>query len=299
MAMEVVWIRQFTVYLGNLVYAFAVILALYLLATFVGSSLYRKWIVRHGPDDIEAAWILLGLASLLPLLFADPRLPIPRVITIASLGYGAIRASLAIVPFSCLVGFLTPMLVDFWSGGSPDRAGRAYAVNVLGSILGPLVAGFCVLPWAGERWALCVLALPLFAIGFVSARRISQWQPRVLKLRPNSLYAASVAASVLLALLTRNYGTKFPRRIELRDHTATVIATGEGMRKQLLVNGTGMTKLTPITKMMAHLPLSFLKETPREWISDLPWDGHHVSLDDFVGNRFDRCGAGSQCPETV
>jgi predicted membrane-bound spermidine synthase len=30
------------------------------------------------------------------------------------------------------------------------------------------------------------------------------------------------------------------------------------MHKRLLVNGTGMTKLTPITKLMAHMPLAFL-----------------------------------------
>ena len=39
MGMEVVWIRQFTPYLGTMVYAFAAILACYLAATFVGSRI--------------------------------------------------------------------------------------------------------------------------------------------------------------------------------------------------------------------------------------------------------------------
>ncbi len=34
------------------------------------------------------------------------------------------------------------------------------------------------------------------------------------------------------------------------------------MKQRLLVNGMGMTKLTPITKMMAHLTLSSLDHTP-------------------------------------
>src|SRR5580700_9004057 len=42
MAMEVIWIREFTVYLGNVVYAFAAILAMYLGATFTGSYIYRS-----------------------------------------------------------------------------------------------------------------------------------------------------------------------------------------------------------------------------------------------------------------
>ncbi|MFL6417664.1 MAG: spermidine synthase, partial [Bryobacteraceae bacterium] len=69
----------------------------------------------------------------------------------------------------------------------------------------------------------------------------------------------SVAVSFLIVLATKDYATKYPRRIELRDDTATVIATGEGVNKRLFVNGAGMTRLTPITKLMAHMPLAFLK----------------------------------------
>lgn len=245
MAMEVIWIRQFTVYLGNVVYAFAAILAMYLGATFTGSWLYRSRVRSEDANRGVAAWVTLGLIALLPLLFADPRLPLPELpYTLAGFGYGALRAGLGVTLFSGMVGFLTPMLVDRWSRGDPDRAGRAYAVNVFGSILGPQVAGFAVLPWAGERWGLCMVALPLFVIGFRMNRK--------------PLYVACVALSILLAAFTQDYGAKFADRVELRDYAATVIATGEGMDKRLLVNGTGMTVLTPITKVMAHLPLSML-----------------------------------------
>jgi len=251
MAMEVIWIRQFTVYLGNVVYAFAVILALYLAATFLGSSAYRRWMRSHSAAVFSAVWIPLGLAALLPLLFADPRLPLPEAgeSTVLGLAWGAVRAALGIGLFSGSIGFLTPMLVDRRSAGDPDRAGAAYAVNVLGCILGPLIAGFCILPWAGERWGLFLLALPLFAIGFFSSAS------------HRAAFAGTIFAALLLVFLTKDFGTKFPHRIEMRDHTATVIATGEGMSRRLLVNGVGMTKLTPITKMMVHLPLSF-RQTP-------------------------------------
>ena len=43
MGMEVVWIRQFTPYLGTVVYAFASILATYLVSTFLGLQIYRLW----------------------------------------------------------------------------------------------------------------------------------------------------------------------------------------------------------------------------------------------------------------
>lgn len=158
------------------------------------------------------------------------------------------------IPFSAVAGFVTPMLVDDVSSGDPDRAGRAYAVNVLGSILGPLLAGFFLLPWFGEHWALCVTALPLFAAGLIIAGAASR--------RVKYLCVAAMAASVALVLSTAAYDAKFARRVTLRDYTATVIATGEGMDRRLLVNGTGMTTLTTITKIMAHLPLSLLPMRP-------------------------------------
>ncbi len=47
-----------------------------------------------------------------------------------------------------------------------------------------------------------------------------------------------------------------------RDYTATVISFGEGDGRFLLVNGIGMTKLTPITKFMVHMPLAMHKDKP-------------------------------------
>jgi predicted membrane-bound spermidine synthase len=266
MAMEVVWVRQFTVYLGNVVYAFAAILALYLGATFWGSRRYRKSSQSGGAHVGTWAWILLGVAALAPLLAADPRggqfygfvLDDPNGINPLGFLFGALRAALGVGPFSALVGYLTPMLVDRWSGGDPDRAGKAYAINVVGSILGPLVAGFWILPWLGERWGLCAIALPLFAIGVTAAWHRTGPGMRLFGLAPKPLFAATLAVSLVLVFGTRGYETVFPDRLELRDYTATVIATGEGMGRRLLVNGTGMTTLTPITKVMAHLPLSYL-----------------------------------------
>ncbi|MBI4464135.1 MAG: hypothetical protein HY647_05470, partial [Acidobacteria bacterium] len=259
MAMEVVWIRQFTAYLGNVVYSFAVILGLYLGATCTGSFLYRRWVRSHHPQESAEAWILLGILALLPLAFADLALPL-------SVGFpGAIvRTAMGVVPFSAVLGFLTPLLVDHFSRGDPDRAGRAYAVNVLGSILGPLLSGFWLLPWLGEHWALVALSLPLFGIGLAIVLRQAQNPAlRIVAHRNKAIYAAMALLSVPFVAVTKGYEAGYPRRVELRDHTATVIATGEGMGKLLLINGVGMTSLTPITKFMAHLPLAFLNGPPR------------------------------------
>ncbi len=135
MGLELVWIRQYTPYVGTLVYAFASILGLYLISTFIGSQIYRRW-SRSQNQEGQLLWALIGLFALLPLLAVDPRSHLSSLL----------RLILGIVPFSAALGFVTPMLVDRWSGGDPDRAGSAYAVNVVGCILGPLVSGFLLLP---------------------------------------------------------------------------------------------------------------------------------------------------------
>jgi spermidine synthase len=73
----------------------------------------------------------------------------------------------------------------------------------------------------------------------------------------------AVLATVALGFFTRSYEWQFRPIQILRDHTATVVATGDTREdKRLLVNGVGMTSLTPITKFMAHLPLASLAGRP-------------------------------------
>lgn len=62
MAIEVICVRLFTPYLGNVVYSFAAILALYLLATFTGSRIYRWWcrvISRSRSAPSGCCWVFV------------------------------------------------------------------------------------------------------------------------------------------------------------------------------------------------------------------------------------------------
>ncbi len=258
MGMEVVWIRQLTPYLGNVVYAFAEVLAAYLLATFVGSQDYRSWAHSHQPSESASAWSLLTLFAVIPVVIADPFLSLggfaPR---------GGLRLS-AIVLFCAMAGFLTPLLVDSWSSGDPDRAGTAYAVNIAGCIVGPLVAGFWLLPTLGERWAILVLSLPLFGIAALTAlRKQAKTDQKASTFKPKIKFALATIAAILLFSVSHDFESLFAQRMVRRDYAATVIATGKGFDRNLLVNGVGMTNLTPITKYMVHMPLAFMSRRPQ------------------------------------
>ena len=251
MGIEVVWIRQFTPYLTTVVYAFASILGLYLLSTYIGSQIYRRW-SRTNTHEAQWIWVLVGLFVVLPALTASPEIHLSKLL----------RLVLGVAPFSAMLGFLTPMLVDRWSSGDPDRAGSAYAVNIIGCIAGPLLSGFLLLPWISERWVLFLFAVPWLLLGISGGWRHDD------RASPQGIWRRTIPYAVTaLALIVlfhgKGYEDQFSHRVVLRDHTATIIATGNGMGKKLLVNGYGITGLAVSTKIMAHLPLASLDHVPQ------------------------------------
>src|SRR5260370_20298295 len=173
---------------------------------------------------------------------------------------GFLRVAVGIMPITGLMGFITPMLVDQYSEGNPDRAGRAYAVNIAGCIVGPLLSGFLLLPFLGERWSLVLLCMPLFFLFYIFKPKTSAFQERY----GTRFYWEAAVVAVVLIVFTKEYYTEFNEYELRRDYTATVVATGQGMQKRLLVNGIGMTILTPVTKMMAHLPLALHGQPPKD-----------------------------------
>jgi len=249
MGLEVVWIRQFTPYLGTMVYAFATILALYLVSTLIGSKIYRVS-NKKGMDEPALIWLGLGFCACLSLAAGDPQF---RILTM-------LRPIIGIVPFSMVLGFLTPMLVDRWSGGDPHRAGTAYAANVLGCIIGPLLSGFLLLPFTSEHWVICILGFPWIALGSnprwlttTVARGQLRW-----------VGYAMILLALQLAWVSKGYESQFNNHIVLRDSTATIVAyTDPDEGKHLLVNGVGITNLSFVTKLMAHVPMAFMNRPPQ------------------------------------
>ena len=247
LAMEVVWTRDFTIVLQTTIYAFAAILTTYLVSTAIGAGLYRKRVRRA--QTPSATWLLLAacVAACVPAIFDDPRVQM-----------SALDVLLSIVPISVVLGILTPLLVDAASLGDPHRAAVSYTVNILGSITGPLVAGYLLVNRFDVRICLLILVVPLVALAAWSVLA-SRAQAGSGSQRQRLALAGCVSLLVLSFAFGRSYesGAAGHRAFETRrDYAATAIAFGSGMGKRLLVNGVGITNLTPITKIMADLPLA-------------------------------------------
>lgn len=254
MGMEVVWTRAFTPVLLTTIYSFAAILAVYLAATWFGSRLYRKHLRLGRVASLPLLLAMLAVFSLLPIIAADPRLTVLNKALVIEL----IMA--AIFPFCAALGYLTSKLIDGVSQGRPGAAGKAYAVNAAGCILGPLAAAYLLLPAAGVRVSLIILAAPFLAAFALSAKPLIAGRP-----------ALAVSLSVLMVVLLTGSLTVFLSYEDVRyfrggiirrDATASVISYGRDMHKRLLVNGISMTELTPITKCMVHIPLAIRTRRP-------------------------------------
>jgi spermidine synthase len=250
LAMEVSWVRAFTPVLGTKIYAFAMSLATYLFATTLGSHWYRR---NAGNEKVISTPTLLGLCfifAFLPVLLSDPRIP-PT--------WGMVLAS--IFPFSAVLGYLTPKLIDEFSLGNPNKAGRAYALNIFGGILGPLVAAYLLMPASGVKWTLILLAAPYGILLLFCTDSYKRSIP--IKWTMGLVGSAAGLVAIVYTTTFENPQLYGQDTWHSRDHTATVISHGQGRDKVLLVNGISLTSLTPLTKMMAHLPLSIREKKPQ------------------------------------
>jgi len=264
--------------------SFALILASYLFATFVGSRIYRFWSRKYAVEG-AMIWVLLALLGILPLVATDSTLPFyaSRI--------SCIRRRHA---FLCRIGFLTPMLVGPVVTGDPGRAGRAYAVNVLGCILGPLLAGFLVLPLVGERIAMLLFILPFMAMAVfpVGVRKLSM---------PDRVFASSVVAAALLVfLLTKDLSRFFRPASSCGIALQTVIATDYGSlgEKQLLVNGIPMTGIEPNHQNDGAPHSGFARAGATKYSGYLLRHGHHFPVGFNLGNSRNRGGPDSQRAKT-
>jgi spermidine synthase len=259
MAMEVVWTRLFTPVLKTQVYSFALIVGVYLGATLCGSLSYRRHLKKNSSWQTPTLVALLTLSAFFPILAADPRfVQMDEHYTVYIPGAMIVLAS--IFPICAILGYLTPGLIDQFSLGNPADAGRAYAINVLGCILGPLAACYVLLPFMGERAAVTVLSLPFLVFYFHFWKSL----PTPLRLLSGPVGALLVVYSLFFShSFAESLRATSSRVEERRDYAASVISADPDGAKELLVNGVGMTTLTPITKFMVHLPLAYHKDPPQ------------------------------------
>lgn len=263
MGAEVVWIRAYSPILGTTIYSFAFLLAVYLLFTWFGSSIYRNGLKNRNVMSLDILLALGFLFFVLTLVLPDARIGgldyfkfSSELFILGSRSTSLISILSLIISvgiFSLILGYLTPMIIDRLGGGDAETTGKVYAINIIGSVLGPLLMGYFVVPIFGVKASLILLST-IFLLVFLFVYRDTVPKPLI----TNAITVIGAIMLVMGVFFTVTFEEYLPdkTRHEIRrDHVATVIAKGEGRNKQLFVNGIGITIITTITKIMAHMPL--------------------------------------------
>ena len=177
---EVLWARMLGLVFGATTLAVSTVLAAFMGGLALGSALAGKLAARIQKPLSTYGWMEISIAVyalLVPLLF---RL-VDHVYALIwqqlhpgnfafSLWRFALSGLVLLVP-ATLMGATLPILAAALVRSSASDANsvtRLYACNLVGAILGTLVAGFVLLPWVGIRTTIAVAAVLNVFVGVVA-----------------------------------------------------------------------------------------------------------------------------------
>ncbi len=286
LALEVIWSRFLRLYVASLPTAFAIMLAVVLAGIGAGGLLAGA--IRRSALRNQLLPILLLAAAVLVLL---SYLFFPGELISAPTGVFDLRwwqvaaLSLALMfPVAFLSGILFPCIaaeVQATVGNRMNSTGIATLLNTTGAAMGPLLAGFVLLPLLGYQWSLISCACGYALLSTVVT------QPAAGSIcRPAALIVVALWAAVILGLVffpyrraethfehaSRPYETdaqgrvlaRVVKRIEGTSDTWQLLRRdlfGEPYYYRLLSDAFSMSATNPrnqrYMRLFAYLPLAF------------------------------------------
>ncbi|HEX6739183.1 MAG TPA: fused MFS/spermidine synthase, partial [Vicinamibacteria bacterium] len=249
LGLEVVWFRILSLFLQTTTYAFTAMLATVLSGIALGSALATRLLrrPRRGLALLAVLELATAAACVLSLLATNAGFEVLGWAQALLSGAAARRGALALVlsfavlvPATVLLGVAFPVGLRLVARGRPEREGRRvgqfYALNVLGSIAGAVLAGFVLLPRWGSRASVLLLGGAFLASGLALLAAGARARPRFAL----AAAAAGTAAFALLAawapdpfdvaLARRHTGSRVLFHREGVQATVSVLQTPEGRR---------------------------------------------------------------------
>jgi len=271
-ACEIVWTRLLQLPLGTSIYAFSMMLGIYLLGIAAGSIAGARFINRL-KDPLAffgLAQAFIALYSILGMYLYTLFTPSWETINV----YNIISVPVVIVfPITFILGLVFPAVSGSYvedERNAGTGVGRLYSVNTLGAIAGSLFCGFLLTGFLGTRGTIIFLAGLNIVTGIFSLLFSSGSYKN---LRYTLLLSFFTVLSLVLAVLSPDPFISVIKKeikertgplysdIEIYYHKENTVATttafglkSDPLMRQLWINGTGMTHLCLETKLMAHLP---------------------------------------------
>jgi spermidine synthase len=286
---EVLWTRLLSLLLGGTVYTFSIILAVFLLGLWAGSSA-GSFLARSLKDAglalatcqallvLAIAWTGYTLSASLPYWPVDPWLSLNPWFNFE---LDLVRTVWAIFPATLAWGASFPLALA--AGAAPGQdpgklSGEIYAANTAGSIVGALLFSLVVIPAFGTRNAQQLL-IAIAAAGAVTAAFGTRAASSFRVLRFATAGTAILFGALLPSIVSDvpwevvAYGRRIAPIIRAydfdRDHPPKVLYRGEGInssflvaeragQRQFFVSGKAEASTAPLDmrleRMMGHVP---------------------------------------------
>lgn len=278
---EVVWTRLLSLMLGATVYAFSIILAVFLTGLGIGSAagsyLARTRVSARMALGVCQAFLAAAVtAGGILLARSLPYWPMPTAIEPwVTFRSDLLRAACAVFPAACLWGASFPLALAAAARPGEDSgrlAGSIYAANTAGAIAGALGFSLVLIPSIGTRNSERALVAICAIAALIALARLARWIPAVV--------VAGVA--VVLAWTVPPVPWQvfaYGRELTISTYDRYPLYVGEGMNATVAVTRdrdqqaqyfhiSGKTEASSlpqdmrVERMLGHLPALF-DENPR------------------------------------
>lgn len=286
LAYEVVWSRLLTLVLGNSVYAFSAMLAVYLAGVGLGSLWMARRLdrVRHPLAALGVLEVVLAALALMSTRVVQAlgetttggRYLYSQIWTFSDFGRIALHAVVIVLPTTLVLGAMFPLATRVHADEVRVAAvstGRVYGFNTIGSIAGSVLTGFLLIPAVGT--------LPSFQLAALTSVVVGVWAFRAdREAAQQSGLRLTMAVAALLFVIALATSMRDPTLAVLearlppgdhivahREHTsATVTAVESEGSRDLYVNGLYVASTGFTGRFMAHMPLLFHPKPERSLI---------------------------------
>ncbi|MEK9146737.1 MAG: fused MFS/spermidine synthase [Patescibacteria group bacterium] len=262
-AYEVLWSRIFTPTIGTLIYAFATVLAIYILGIGIGSLIYQKFarIIKGKNLAFAICEAGIGIAAIASVILTH-KFVIDNGFRIAAI----------VLPATILMGLTFPAVVALLSNNKHTGkiVGAAYFANTAGSITGGFLASFLFIPTFGSSPSIIILAIFNLAIAIyfiLREREVTSF----LKYLSATFVLIPLLAGLWLLTAKGNRLTQYTTDLQIltaklnninytfaEDEVASIFAFVDPKNNDqgLFIDGVATTSRVSETRFMAHIPIA-------------------------------------------
>ncbi|HXI25723.1 MAG TPA: fused MFS/spermidine synthase [Pyrinomonadaceae bacterium] len=217
--MQIIWSRLLAMIIGSSTYAFALVLALFLLGLALGAWIVSLTVTSDSNRPRRVVFLVQLFTVVALFMSLKITNAVPEMLVSIGFRFGinswagllalqALAAMILILVPATLMGMIMPIVLT-WAAQSPapdssvaKTVGQAYALNTLGAIAGALVTTFVLVPMASSKFAaFCMAAISLGVAAVACQRGGSEWDRTLV--RSLSVGAAAVLMIAMLFVWPR------------------------------------------------------------------------------------------------